>query len=82
MRKGLPIILLVLIAMVYQSCDSTLNIDKPKDYYKYIGEDGNQTAVDMVVDGDGNVYILGTTTLNTATLGLQLYLVKTNHVAK
>ncbi|MEI9921718.1 MAG: hypothetical protein WDO14_23440 [Bacteroidota bacterium] len=74
--RRLPIILLVIFSMTYQSCDSTLNIDKPNDFYKYIGEDGDQTAVDMVVDADGSAYILGTT--NTGNSGLQIYLVKTN----
>ena len=77
MRRRLPIILMIVISMVYHSCDSTLNIDKPKGLYKYIGDDGNQTAVDMVMDPDGNAYILGSTTSN-GVLGMQLYVVMTS----
>ena len=80
MRSSLRIILLFsIVAMLYQSCDSTLNIDKPKDFYKYIGLDGNQTAVDLVTDADGNAYILGSSTIASETqLGQQLYVVMTN----
>jgi hypothetical protein len=79
MRSSLPIILLLLTtAIVYQSCDSSLNIDKPKDFYKYIGKDGSQTGVDLVTDTLGNAYILGTSTIGTDTLGQQIYVVMTN----
>jgi len=85
MRSNLPIILLVtVIAIVYQSCDSSMNIDKPKDFYKYIGMDGDQTGVDLVTDVDGNAYILGSSKIASDTLGQpsyygqQLYVVMTN----
>jgi hypothetical protein len=78
MRGRLPIILVFAAAMVYQSCDSTLNIDKPKDFYKYIGNDGDQTGVDVVLDKDGNAYILGTSRTASDSLGQQLYVVMSN----
>src|SRR4051812_30491756 len=76
MRSTLLIILIVIVPMVYQSCENTLDVHKPQDFYKYIGDDGNQAAADLVTDPEGNVYILGSTT--TPDLGIQLYVVMTN----
>lgn len=68
--------LVILFAMLIQACDTKVNIEEPKRFYKLIGTDGDQFGVDMVIDGDDNVYILGTST--TITKGVQLYVVKTN----
>jgi hypothetical protein len=77
MKSRLPLILLVIIVtMVYQSCDNSLSVDKPKDFYKYIGMDGNQTGVDLVTDTDGNAYVLGSSTIaSEGALGQQIYVV-------
>lgn len=79
MRSRRAIILMfVTIAMAYQSCDSTVNIDQPKDFYKYIGMDGNQTGVDLVTDIDGSAYVLGSSNVAGSAYGQQLYVVMTN----
>ncbi len=43
------------------ACDTASNIKSPnKNYFiKYFGGDGNQTAVDLIVNSDGSFYILG-----------------------
>src|ERR1044071_1656539 len=82
--RVLIILLLSVVAIAFHSCDSDLNIDKPKDFYKYIGVDGNQTAVDMVVDAEGNSFILGSSSATTIDgvavtgRGQQLYVVMAN----
>src|SRR3954466_9629014 len=67
---------MLLVASCYQSCDSTLNIDKPATFIKYIGGDGNQAAVDMVTNSNGEIFILGSTTNLDGKR--QVYVVKTN----
>ncbi|HMJ68438.1 MAG TPA: hypothetical protein VK508_06070 [Cyclobacteriaceae bacterium] len=67
----------VVVAMiVFQSCDSRINIDEPQQFYKYIGSDGDQESVDLVVDAANNIYILGKT--SSVSNGDQLYVVKTS----
>lgn len=68
---------LVLISamLVWQSCDSKVNIEEPGQFYKYIGTDGDQWAVDLVADRDDNIYILGRS--SSTSDGLQIYVVKT-----
>ena len=43
------------------ACDTASNIKSPNQNYfiKYFGGDGNQTAVDLIVNGDGTFFILG-----------------------
>src|ERR1041385_7044144 len=83
MRSSRVIILLLsAVAILFQSCDSTLSVDKPKDFYKYIGQDGDQTGVDLVTDSDGNIYILGSSRIASDSLGQQLYVVRTNSVGE
>ncbi len=72
----LKLALCLLIGGGLGSCDSRLNIEEPTTFLKYIGEDGDQTAVDMVVDEEGNIYILGTSGLTASST--QTYIVKTN----
>jgi len=69
-------LLIVLILMIVgQSCDTRMNVDEPNGLYKLIGTDGSQAAIDLVTDGEDNVYILGSST--SASKGIQLYVVKT-----
>lgn len=64
-----------MIAVGYQSCDSTLNIDKPSTFLKYLGRDGSQTGIDMEHDADGNIYVLGSSSLEGGRK--QVFVVKT-----
>jgi hypothetical protein len=52
-----------------------MNIEAPNQFYKYIGSDGNQEAVDVVIDEDDNIYVLGKS--SSTSDGEQLYVVKT-----
>jgi hypothetical protein len=53
--------LLVFIAMSILSCDTSNNVDPIDQNYflKYYGEDGNQEAIDMIVNPDGTFILLG-----------------------
>lgn len=72
----LNLTLFMAIAIAYQSCDSTLTIDKPKSFYKYIGNDHDQRGVDLTTDTDGNIYVLGSSASTSD--GQQVYVVMTN----
>lgn len=74
MRSRIAIILCLAIAFVYQSCDTTLNVERPGTFLKYIGRDGDQSAVDMVSDASGNIYIAGNSIVDGKTQ--RMYLVK------
>ena len=75
----LTIAFLLMVAVVYQSCDTTLNIEKPATFLKYLGGDGNQTGVDMVTDADGNIYVLGSSIVpEQANAKHRVYVVRTN----
>jgi hypothetical protein len=52
---------IVLIFALLLSCDSASNLELPEDNYflKYFGNDGNQQGIDLDVDSDGNIYLLG-----------------------
>jgi len=76
LRIILQLLVTALVAIGFQDCDSTGNIDKPTAFIKYIGGHGNQTGVDMVIDAEGSVYILGSTT--SIDSAQQIYVVKTN----
>jgi hypothetical protein len=54
------------------SCDNTNNIESPSSKYfvKYYGEDGDQQAVDMVLNSDGTFLLLGNSTGGTQTIFL------------
>lgn len=56
--------LLFFIAVFTVSCDTSRNVDPiDHDYFlKYYGEDGNQEAVDMIVNSDGTFILLGNST--------------------
>jgi len=51
---------LVLIALMF-SCDTPGNVEPMFNNYftKYYGEDGEQTGVDLVLNGDGSMILLG-----------------------
>lgn len=70
------LIIVALMAIANQACDSTLNVEEPQTFYKYIGNDDNQEGVDMVTDEDGNVYILGATYIGDG--AKQIYIAKTD----
>lgn len=76
MRSKLATILILVIAIVWQSCDMRSNIDPPQRFYKYIGKDGDQFGKDLTTDSEDNLYILGNT--SSSQEGTQLYVVKTN----
>jgi len=52
------------LASLMICCDTSSNLPSPDDSYfiKYYGEDGDQSGVDMVVNSDGTVIILGKST--------------------
>src|SRR5690349_13756413 len=62
-RNNIVLLLITGIVMLaLQACDSSGEFDSPdKDYFlKYYGSSrGNQRAVDMVVNPDGSIVILG-----------------------
>ena len=61
------------------SCDTQNSVDPPYvDYFvKYFGGDGDQTAVDFLVNEDNSIIILGNSTLD-AISGNKIFLVKTD----
>lgn len=68
---------LILIACLYTgiSCETESNSEF-KDYYiKYYGSDGDQQGVDLVVNSDGTIVILGNSEFNS---NRRIYLVKTD----
>jgi hypothetical protein len=58
--KNICVIILFIIVL---SCDTSHNVESPdkKYFLKYYGEDGDQRAVDMVVNSDGTFLLLGKT---------------------
>ncbi len=54
---------IILIFALLLSCDSASNLELPQDnyFFKYFGNDGTQTGVDLEVDSEGNIYLLGST---------------------
>src|SRR5690349_1476682 len=68
--------LVILLIVLIQACGWKMYVEERKGFYKLIGADGNQSGVDMVIDADDNVYILGISTPTAK--GVQLYVVKTN----
>ena len=58
-------LLFALVLVINLSCDTSNSVDPVFQQYfiKYYGEDGNQMGVDMVVNADGSMVLLGNTTL-------------------
>jgi hypothetical protein len=61
------------------SCETGSSVDPPYvDYFvKYFGGDGDQMAVDFLVNSDNSIIILGNSKLD-ATSGNKIYLIKTD----
>jgi hypothetical protein len=77
MRRGFAhfiTILFVLMGNLF-SCDTASTVEPIfKDYFiRYYGGDGNQVAADMIVNDDGTIIIIGTSTDND---GLGLLIIK------
>jgi len=72
-------ILAIVTSIVLFSCDTDRNVTPPyTDYFlKYYGEDGNQQAVDMVVNDDNTVVLLGS-----SSVGQGIILVKADENGK
>jgi hypothetical protein len=73
MRFLFVIGLMVLIA----SCDTARNTPDPEEsfFMRFYGDDGNQEAVDMIINDDGTMILLGTS-VKTNNKPSQVYLVK------
>jgi hypothetical protein len=69
----------LLLAIGWAGCDTANNMEDPnkRSYVRLLGNDGDQHGVDIVVDEDSSMYILGHTT-SSAGLGQQLYVVHTD----
>jgi hypothetical protein len=67
--KSLPLYGLLFFLV---SCDNANNVEAPGSNYfvKYYGEDGDQQAVDMVMNGDGTFMLLGNSTGGTQVIFL------------
>jgi hypothetical protein len=80
MKSKLRISLGILVSMLFLwvACDTESNVDPVyKDYFiKYYGEDGNQEGKDLLVNTDGTLIILGTST--TPGGAKRMYIAKTD----
>lgn len=54
--------LCLLLAMVWLSCETEGPDDFKKHFIKYYGEDGDQEAKDFIVNADGTIIMVGTST--------------------
>ena len=73
------IALLTVFVLLLGACDTTRNTPDPElnHYLRLYGSDGSQEAIDMVVNDDGTVILLGNSVENNFTPS-QVYLVKVN----
>jgi hypothetical protein len=78
------IVFIFCVAASLYSCDTASTVENPnKNYFiKYYGGDGDQEGVDAVIATDGSIYLFGNSTPRVATVGKQLYLVKTDAEGK
>ncbi len=78
MKRKLSVSILVASLFLWIACDSESSVDLAyKDHFiKYYGEDGNQEGKDLVINNDGTIIILGTST--TTTGSKRMYLAKTD----
>lgn len=69
---------ILLSVIVFVSCDTSSKFASPDANYfvKYFGGDGNQFGVDMKVDTDGSIYILGNSSNSAESANQQIYLAK------
>ncbi len=77
-RPKVSVYILLVFLFVWAACDTKSNVDPVyKNYFiKYYGEDGNQEGKDILVNNDGTLVILGTST--TITGSKKMYLAKTD----
>ncbi len=66
---------IVFVAFLCFTCDTEGNLEPQVAFIKYYGGEGNQVAVDLHVNSDGTIILLGTT-INNGTSNI--YLVKTD----
>lgn len=72
-------VLLFAIFISFLACDTPADFEANQKYFvKFLGGEGSQEGVDMVVDGQGNFYILGTSTLDPVRQISKIYLAKTD----
>ena len=60
-NSSFTLLILIAAAATWQSCDSTINIESPNEKYfvKYIGTQGHQRGVDIALDANEDIYLLG-----------------------
>jgi hypothetical protein len=72
-------VLLFAAFIFFLACDTPADFEAYQKYFvKFLGGEGSQEGVDMVVDGQGNFYILGTSTLDPVRQISKIYLAKTD----
>ncbi len=72
-------VLLFATFIFFLACDTPADFEANQKYFvKFLGGEGSQEGVDMVVDGQGNFYILGTSTLDPVRQISKIYLAKTD----
>jgi hypothetical protein len=72
-------LIIFILTLGVVACDVSSNTPAPDQSYfvKYFGGDGNQFAVDMLVDVDGMIYILGNSKASSGS-NQRIYLAKVN----
>ncbi len=66
----------LIVGCVFFGCDTEGNLEPQVAFIKYYGGEGNQEAVDLHVNNDGTIILLGTTTNNGTS---NIFLVKTDY---
>jgi hypothetical protein len=71
----IKVLFFIILAIGYYSCDIASNVEPVFQQYfiKYYGEDGDQEGNDFVINPDGTMFLLGTSTLGQSK---RMYLVK------
>ncbi len=67
---------ILIVGYVFFGCDTEGNLEPQVAFIKYYGGEGNQEAVDLHVNNDGTIILLGTTTNNGTS---NVFLVKTDY---
>jgi hypothetical protein len=72
----------IFLALLF-SCDTASNVAAPNLSYfiKYFGQDGDQTATDLIVNSDGTFYILGNSIPSETSLQ-EIYIAKANSLGE
>ncbi len=65
MRKLEHVLMVLILALGYYACDAPGNVNPVFQQYfiKYYGDDGDQEGSDFVVNADGSIILLGSSTL-------------------